>query len=46
MEKTLKSVILADLLQKVLTKNRVYEVHKGETEKLFDMVAREMQKIS
>ena len=35
-ERLLKSVILADLLQKVLTKNRAYEVHKGETETLFN----------
>ncbi len=35
-EKLLKSVVYADLLQKMLTKNRVYEVHKGETQKLFD----------
>ena len=36
MERLLKAVILADLLQKVLTKNRAYEVNKGETEKLFN----------
>lgn len=36
MEKLLKSVIYADLLQKMLTKNRAYEVNKGETQKLFD----------
>ena len=30
------SVIYGDLLQKMLTKNRAYEVHKGETQKLFD----------
>ena len=36
MERLLKGVILADLLQKVLTKNRAYEVNKGETEKLFN----------
>ena len=35
-EKLLKSIVYADLLQKMLTKNRVYEVHKGETQKLFD----------
>ena len=29
-------VVYADLLQKMLTKNRAYEVHKGETQKLFD----------
>lgn len=36
MEKLLKSVIYGDLLQKMLTKNRVYEVHKGETQTLFN----------
>ena len=36
MEKLLKSVVYGDLLQKMLTKNRVYEVHSGETQKLFD----------
>ena len=35
-EKLLKSVIYGDLLQKMLYKNRAYEVNKGETEKLFD----------
>ena len=36
MERLLKMVVYGDLLQKMLTKNRVYEVHKGETQKLFD----------
>ncbi len=35
-ERLLRSVIYGDLLQKMLTKNRAYEVHKGETQKLFD----------
>ena len=35
-EKLLKMVVYADLLQKMLTKNRSYEVNKGETQKLFD----------
>ncbi len=35
-EKLIKCVIYGDLLQKMLTKNRAYEVHKGETEKLFN----------
>ena len=35
-EKLLKVVVYGDLLQKMLTKNRAYEVHKGETQKLFD----------
>ncbi len=36
MEKLLKTVIYGDLLQKMLTKNRAYEINKGETQKLFD----------
>ncbi|MCI8833547.1 MAG: 2-hydroxyglutaryl-CoA dehydratase [Clostridia bacterium] len=36
-EKLLKMVVYGDLLQKMLTKNRVYEVNKGETQKLFDI---------
>ncbi len=36
MEKLLKTVIYGDLLQKMLTKNRAYEVNKGETQKLFN----------
>ncbi len=35
-EKLLKAVIYGDLLQKMLTKNRAYEVTKGESKKLFD----------
>ncbi len=35
-EKLIKCVIYGDLLQKMLTKNRAYEVNKGETEKLFN----------
>ena len=36
MERLLKMVVYADILQKLLTKNRAYEVHKGETQALFD----------
>ena len=36
MEKLLKCVVYGDLLQKMLTKNRVYEINKGETKQLFD----------
>lgn len=36
MERLLKMVVYADLLQKMLTKNRAYEIHKGESQKLFD----------
>ncbi len=35
-EKLLKAMIYGDLLQKMLYKNRPYEVNKGETQKLFD----------
>ena len=34
-ERLLKTVIYGDLLQKVLMKNRAYEVNKGETEDLY-----------
>lgn len=36
LERLLKCVLYADLLQKMLTKNRVYEINKGETQALFD----------
>jgi len=35
-DKILKTVVYGDLLQRMLTKNRVYEVNKGETQKLYD----------
>lgn len=35
-EGLIKSVVYGDLLQKMLTKNRAYEVNKGETQKLYD----------
>ena len=35
-DRLLKTVIYGDLLQKMLLKNRVYEVNKGETQKLYD----------
>ena len=35
-EKLLKSVIYGDLLQKLLLKNRVYEINKGETQELYE----------
>jgi predicted nucleotide-binding protein (sugar kinase/HSP70/actin superfamily) len=34
-ERLLKTMVYADLLQKLLTKNRAYEKNKGETEKLY-----------
>ena len=36
LERLIKGVILGDILQKMLTKNRCYEVKKGETKALFD----------
>ena len=35
-EKLLRGMVYADLLQKMLYKNRAYEKNKGETEKLFN----------
>ena len=35
-ERLLKTLVYADILQKMLTKNRAYEVNKGETQKLFE----------
>ena len=34
-ERLFKAVILGDLIQKLLAKNRAYEVNKGETEKVY-----------
>ena len=36
-EKLLKCVIYGDLLQKMLYKNRAYEVHKGESQALYEI---------
>ncbi len=36
MERLLKSVIYGDLLQKLLLKNRAYEINKGESQKLYE----------
>ena len=44
-EKLVKCVIYGDLLQKMLTKNRAYEVHKGETQKLFDQWMEKCKKL-
>ncbi len=35
-DKMLKTLVYGDLLQKMLTKNRVYEVNKGETQALYE----------
>ena len=37
LDRLFKSVAYGDLLQKLLTKNRAYEVNKGETEKLYNV---------
>ena len=44
-ERLLKMVVYADLLQKMLTKNRAYEVNKGETQKLFDEWMKKCKKL-
>ena len=44
-DKMLKCVLYADLLQKMITKNRVYEIHKGETEKLYNTWMEKCKKI-
>ena len=36
MERLLKCVVYGDLLQKLLLKNRAYEVNKGETQKVYE----------
>ena len=35
-EYLLKAVVYGDLLQKMLTKNRAYEINKGDTQKLYE----------
>ena len=35
-ERLMKSVILGDLLQKLSSKNRAYEIHKGDTKKVYE----------
>ena len=45
-ERLLKTVIYADLLQKMLTKNRAYEIHKGETQELFDRWMKKVKELS
>ena len=37
LEKMLRAVVYGDLLQKLLYKNLAYEVHKGETDNLFNL---------
>ena len=45
LEKLFRAVILGDLLQKVLHKNRAYEVNKGETDKLYNEWLEKSKKI-
>ena len=45
LERLLKCVILGDLMQKMLTKNRAYEINKGETQKLYDEWMEKCKKI-
>ncbi len=44
-EGILKCIVYGDLLQKMLTKNRVYEVHKGETKAMFDKWLKKCKKL-
>ncbi len=44
-EKLIRCVVYGDLLQKMLTKNRVYEVNTGETQKLFDTWMKKCKKL-
>ena len=44
-ERIIKCVVYADLLQKMLTKNRAYEINKGETQKLFDECMKKCKKL-
>ena len=45
LEKLLRAVVYGDLLQKMLTKNRVYEVNQGETQKLYMTWLKKCKKI-
>lgn len=44
-DKLVKAVILGDLLQKMLHKNRAYEINKGETDKLFNIWMEKSKKL-
>ena len=44
-ERLFKAVILGDLIQKLLAKNRAYEINKGETQKLYDIWLDKCKKI-
>jgi predicted nucleotide-binding protein (sugar kinase/HSP70/actin superfamily) len=43
--KLVRAALYGDILQKMLTKNRAYEVHKGETKKVFDKWMEKCKKI-
>ncbi len=45
LEVCLKAVIYGDLLQKLLTKNRAYEINKGESEKLYNVWLKKCKKL-
>ena len=44
-KKLLKGVVYGDLLQKMLLKNRPYEINKGETQTLFDIWLEKCKKL-
>ncbi len=44
-EKLIKTIVYADILQKMLTKNRAYEINKGETQALFDIWINKCKKL-
>jgi len=46
LNRLIKAVVYGDLLQKVLTKNRVYEKNKGETKALFDTWLEKCKKLT
>ena len=43
--KLIRAIIYGDLLQKVLTKNRAYEINKGETEELYNKWVEKCKKL-
>ena len=45
MDKMIKAVLLGDLLQKMLHKNRAYEINKGDTDKVFDKWMEQSKKL-
>ena len=44
-ERCLKAVVYGDLLQKMLTKNRAYEINKGDTQKLYEFWLNKCKKL-